>query len=268
MNAATAQARRRTGLTSRRFRLLLRKELMGLEGLFPLLLGATVLWELFLLSRAQIWRPEAVALASLLPLVVIPFWAAWAGFQSVRAEWNGDHAQLLLTLPVPYWQIQGVKLLAIWLQAGFTALVVGAAALLLGRGLIRDLQLSGLWDVVVTSVPTAAALWWLFIVHLSIAAQFASAVWRMVPRFGGLVALWATVMAAWLGDRLSRLLGHLFQWVPDLRLMAASMSGAGVQTVVTRHVIFIDSGPLLASLLLGLGLFWVGAILLERAADV
>lgn len=268
MSAATLQAWRTTGLTGRRFRLLLRKELTGLEGLFPLLLAATVLWELFLASRLQVWRPELVAPLSLLPLGVIPFWVAWAGFQSVRAEWNGDHAQLLLTLPVPYWQIHGVKLLAIWLQAGFTALLVGVAALFLARGPIRELQVSGLWDLVLASLPTAAALWWLLVIHLSISAQFASAVWRMVPRFGGLVALWATVVAAWLGDRLSRLLGYLFQWVPDLRLMGVNVYGAGAQAVLTRQLIFIDSGPLLASLLVGLGLFWVGAILLERAADV
>lgn len=268
MNVAKGQVQRVTGLTGRRFRLLLKKELTGLEGLFPLLLVLTLLWELFLATRLQTWTPEVVAGLSPLPLAIIPFWAVWAGFQSVRAEWNGDHAQLLLTLPVPYWQVQGVKLLAIWLQAGFTAVLVAIAFWLMARGPVRDLQASGLWDVIRASLPAAMVFWGLLVVNLSVFAQFASAVWRTVPRFGGLVALWATLLAGWLGYRLSGLLGYLFQWVPDLRLVGTSLEGQGAQTVIVRHPILVDAGPLVGSLLFALGLFWVGAVLLERAADV
>jgi len=265
---AAGASQRRTGLTGRRFGLLLRKELTSLEGLFPVLLGVTLLWELFLVTRRPTWGPGAVAGLSLIPLGLIPFWAMWAGFQSVRAEWNGDHAQLLLTLPVPFWQVQGVKLLAIWLQAALTSLLVAGAAWLLARELLQELRVSGLWDVIWPSLPAASLLWGVLLVQLSIVAQFASAVWRTVPRLGGLVALWATVLAGWLGGRLSGLLGYLFQWVPDLRLLGVSVQGQGAQAVFVRYPILIDSGPLVGGLLFALGLFWVGALLLERAADV
>ncbi len=82
---AAGAIQRRTGLTGRRFGLLLRKELTSLEGLFPVLLGVTLLWELFLVTRRPTWGPGAVAGLSLIPLGLIPFWAMWAGFQSVRA---------------------------------------------------------------------------------------------------------------------------------------------------------------------------------------
>lgn len=268
MNAATGQLRRRTGLTGRRFGLLMRKELMGRESLFPLLLGLAGLWELFLVTRLRSWGPEVVAALSPLPLFVIPFWAVWAGFQSVRAEWNGDHAQLLLTLPLPYWQVHGVKLLAIWLQAALTALLVGVAAWLLAREPVQSLQVSGVWDAIWASLPTIVLFWGLLVVHFSVLGQFASAVWRSVPRFGGLVALWATVLAGWLASRMAGLLGYLFQWVPDLRLVGTIWEMNGGQTVMVRHPVVVDSAPLLGSLLFALGLFWVGALVLERATDV
>lgn len=269
MNAtAGAVGSRRTGMTARGFGQLLKKELRGQESLFPLLALLTLLWELFLLTRLPIWGRELVGGLSAIPLALVPFWALWAGFQSVRAEWIGDHAQMLLSFPVPYWQIQGTKLLAIAIQAAATAAVSGIMALILLSPLLEETSLVH-WEAVRASWLLAAGLLYtLTSFHLAVFGQFVSAAWRSVGRYGALVAIWSAILAGWTGSRLSGLLGYLFQWVPDLRILSINIQSSGTQTQVFTQPIVVDTAPLLGSVLFALILFAVGAILLERAADV
>lgn len=265
---ADAPVGRRTGMTARGFGQLLKKELRGQESLFPLLALLTLLWEFFLLTRLPVWGRELVGGLSAIPLALVPFWALWAGFQSVRAEWTGDHAQMLLSFPVPYWQIQGTKLLAIGIQAAATAAVSGIMALILLDPLLAAPSIVH-WQAVRTGwLLTGGLLYTLTAFHLAVFGQFVSAAWRSVGRYGALVAIWSAVLAGWTGSRLSGLLGYLFRWVPDLTILSVNIIGSSTQTQVFAQPIVVDTAPLLGSVLFALILFAVGAILLERAADV
>ncbi|BAS26110.1 hypothetical protein [Limnochorda pilosa] len=265
---ASGMGARLTGMTARGFGRLLRKELRGQENLFPLLLGLTVLWDLFLATRRGAWGPEIVGGLSLIPLGLLPFWSLWAGFQSVRSEWSGDHAQMLLAFPVPYWQVQATKLLAIWLQVLAVAVVAGGASLVYFGPLVQR-GMQELWQHLrFADLVQVGLLCGLVVVHLSVFGQFVSAAWRSVARYGALVALWATVLVGWASGRISGLLGYLFRWVPDLTLVGVSVSSDAMRTQVVRQPVILDSAPLLGSVLFAAILFAVGALLLERAADV
>lgn len=53
----------------------------------------------------------------LAPLGLIAIWVFWRAVASLRREWQGNHMQLLLALPVPGWQLVDAKSVAVLLEA-------------------------------------------------------------------------------------------------------------------------------------------------------
>lgn len=241
------------------------------------LLGIAV-WTAFLASRIGRWHDGAVIALAQVPFWTLPPWALWRAFHGLRQDYATPHAHLLLSLPVPGWQLASAKLLVIWAEVVVYGVAAGAALLALLRqlglpGLPPGLHPTQLALVQGALFRSAAALVLLALLVGAPAwlavAQAAWVVGRASPWAQGLVSGIAFFAGVWLLLRAGIAAPAVLGWLPHLPLLPyvdfAHLGGG--QWAVEPRLLAIHPAPLVGAAAAALALFAGSARLLERQLD-
>lgn len=248
---------------------LLGKEIQQATGTAAIFTLLIVLWIGYLLTRVNVWPGELALVLSLMTLGFLPFWALWRTYYSLRQEWTGDHMYLLLSLPIPGWYITSTKLLVAMVE-----LLVYAAVIQLGALVIFN---AGAASVFPWEILMEPALLWTSI-RLSVLSmlmlgmgmvvmQFAYLCGRLVSKRRGLLTLLVGAVSMWLILRLGGLLAPLFKWLPPMPVYGISVFG-GEPVMIQTQTAYVGLAPLAGSLLVAVGLFLLGSVLLERDIEL
>ncbi|HEX6971326.1 MAG TPA: hypothetical protein VF234_03835, partial [Limnochordia bacterium] len=172
------------------------KDLASQRGALALLLGAIAVWLLFLHSRAGLWDPALVTALSWMPLSFVIPWALWMTVSIHKSEWEQRTCYLLLSLPIPAWQILLSKLAAIATQLLILVVVIDALALWNAYAAFGQADFVRAWALLPAEARWLAlrtavifgALWAVGIGLFLSLAQAAYLVGRLVDRFSGLLS--------------------------------------------------------------------------------
>lgn len=258
----------------RAFAQLYRKDLQQLQFTLVLFSVLIAVWDVFLLTRVQVWESWLALGLSLIPLVFIPLWLIWDAIQSYRAEWHSGSIYFMLGAPVPGWIHALSKLAAV--MTSFTvqsALALGGTWLLFtasrGAGMVPEIvpilrQVPG-WYLN-QGLAALIGVYWLQGLAIALSFQAAYVASQLATRFQFLALLGALVVEQWLAFRAGGLGHYLFSWVPDLHVTGYSFGPQGPRVIPDSLV--IDSGPLLGWALAGIILFAVTAWLIQEAVEV
>ncbi len=236
--------------------------------------GAAVLWHVFLRTRLLMgWSPETVAVLSLLPMAFLPLWFIWQTYQSLRVEWREDTVYTLLTLPVPGWKIVLSKLIAllieytvvvgVWVVSGLV--VYWSPLQILLHDLFQTVSLGWFVRNGFLFYFASLAVFAGFIIYMQVAYITA----RVMGRFHGLVMVWVLLLQTWAVNRIGALLQPVFEWVPHVPLYRLLDLSALPRTLVDpTQGLFWDLSGSIGSWLAVIGLFFLGAWLLENFVEV
>ncbi|MFP4662261.1 MAG: hypothetical protein ACLFPF_08720, partial [Halanaerobiales bacterium] len=98
-----------------------------------------------------------------------------------------------------------------------------------------------------------------------IVTQFSQLVSLFFDRFRGLITIVVYLIMNYVVYRGATLLSPLFNWLPDIPVRAFNESGMGL---VQSFKFYIGSGPIIATTLLTIALFFFGSWLLEKQLEV
>lgn len=237
-----------------------------------------ILWEAFLRSRVGVWGgPRSILPLALLPLGVLPLWALWRMVHGLRQDYATPHAHLLLSLPVPGWQLASAKLFVVWMELTLYALVIGAACVFLARGASFD-ELSGLPPALMHATERALSrsglstvlIGFFSIPVLLTLVQLAWVVGRLFPRGRGLITILAFLSGGWLLLRAAALAPTVLGWLPHVPLFILpdiTVHGQGVSSAVLVAVA-LHPAPFLGVGVAALACFAVTAWLLEHQLEL
>ncbi len=247
---------------------LIKKELRALRWYLGVLMFLTLGWHLFLATRVQRWPAELVFGLGWIPISFIPIWLLWISVQMYRSEWNQDTAYLLLSLPIPGWQITTSKFLVVMIAYVFSVVLFAASFFLALGGSI--MQIVG--DCL-TLFPTiwylrtglnAFVLSVLLVSSATMLTHFSYISARMVKRFQGLVMVWILVLSVWLMERLGYVIEPLLRWVPWMTFEIGNYS----QGMVHMGEFQMSLAPILAPWLIVVALFALGTWLWETQIEI
>lgn len=232
-----------------------------------------VFWAAFLASRVGRWPEAAILFLATLPLGVLPVWALWRVVHGMRQDYATPHAHLLLSLPVPGWQLASAKLLVAWAELAVYGAAVGAGLLLLARaaGLpsppptlspdeLRVVEQALLRTGVTLGLLAAllGAPAWLIL------TQSAWCVGRLFPRGQGLVSVLAFLSGGWLLLRAGTLAPAVLGWLPRVDLLwFPEVWDAEIRLAAVA----VHPAPLVGVVGGALALFALGAWLLEHVVE-
>lgn len=235
----------------RSFFQLLRKELFGLRWFIVPLVGLSVLWHLFLMTRIGLWDEGIVLGLGVMPFSFIPLWILITSFIVYRNEWNEDTIYFMLSLPVSPWKVTLTKLFSVVIGAVVGTGVVGLGFLsLLMRSSVEIFSLvpsdwimyNGMLVIIFSLAVLIAGV-------MVIQASFITS--RMTNRLQGLVLLWILLIVSWLIPRLAMLIEPLLRWLPSIKIIGGSISNG----IFSTQNIWIPSGSILAPFVVVFGFF-------------
>lgn len=238
-----------------------------------------VLWDAFVKSRIGVWAgPRSILPLAALPLGVLPFWAVGRMAYRLRRDYATPHAHLLLSLPVPGWQLAGAKLLVLWLEVTLYALAIVVGCVVVAQGIdFADLMAPlppGLMEATVRALLRdgliAGVIAFLAIPVLLTLVQLAWVVGRMFPRGHGLVTALAFLGGGWLLLRAGTLASVVLGWLPHWNLFIIpdiTVHREGTASVVMAAVA-VHPAPFLGIGLAALASFLMAAWLLEHQLEV
>lgn len=255
---------------------LLRKELRQHGPTALAFAGALTAWSIVLYSFKDVWRDDLIPPLLILPMGFTPLWAMWRAYQSLRAEWNGRHAHLLLALPVPGWYLTVSKFLVLLLEVGLYAVIHAVGIYLIGiHDDLQPLSNPYIREMLWTAIRTALLLLPHGILIFVAAVGIIHVSWlasRLLPFSRGRRAASVLILVGlgWLVGRGSWLLGLLLGWLPRIPvaqgLWITDASKSGI--TVTVSTVKIASGPVVGLLLITLALYAAGSWLLEREIEL
>lgn len=224
-----------------------------------------VAWHVFLYTRIDKWPSELITGTSGIPLGFIPLWVLWRSFATLRQEWTGNHMYLLLALPIPGWYITSVKVITVFLEAAWYGAIINGGVLMLAwkSGVFQKLPFESL-------VPDWTVFFWPVMLALVVVfcgvviTQFSYIAGRLVSRRSGLVSAVTFMLSLWMIIRVGTLLAPVLRWVPEIPLGGQTI----IDGTISQQIAYLGIAPLLGSFLAALGLFWLGASLLERDVEL
>lgn len=237
-----------------------------------------VLWDAFLRSRIGVWAgPRSILPFAALPLGVLPLWAVWRMVHGLRRDYATPHAHLLLSLPVPGWQLAGAKLLVVWMELTLYALAIVTGCVLLARGILFE-DLSGLppglMEATVRALLrdglSAGLIAFLAIPVFLALVQLAWVVGRLFPRGQGLVTVLAFLSGGWLLLRAATLAPAVLGWLPHWTLFIfpdITVYGDRPPSVMLAAVA-LHPAPFMGIAVAALACFAVTAWLLEHQLEL
>lgn len=246
---------------------LYRKELREERGMLLLLLLALVAWQLFLASRLPHWGVEPVLGLSLMPLGFLPLWVLWQGSNSFRYEWRERTSYLLLSLPASAWVKAAAKLSAIMTASTALLAVILAGAFVFfwphAPEAFQRMGISPEWPATafVANVAKMIVPYWAVMLFIATAGQFAFLASRLLHRYTGVAETIVFLVTTWLWSRFTHLAAPLLGWLPGIPFTVLDIQGQ-LRTAI------VPIAPLVSAALFGIGVFALGAWLLERRIDV
>jgi len=248
------------------------------RGQLAALSGLVILWHLFLVSGlGREWGisgpEEMLGVGVIVPMLLLPFWTVFSAYNGLRTEWAGRHSQLLLSLPVPRCTLLVAKLAVV--MTGVTLLsavtVLGAALIFRPNphtvvGLVGQEKLVPLGALLAQGLKIYL-LFWLGLLAGAAATQFAYLVGRLLPRRAWLLNAVAFAGGLWLMLRFGALVGlfsaHSQAPWPKMTILWWHLASDALQVL---HL-GINLAPIVAALMVALGLFLIGCWLLDRLVD-
>ncbi|NLY10167.1 MAG: hypothetical protein GX020_00530 [Firmicutes bacterium] len=255
------------------FILLMKKELENTK--WPVLLFSflTLLFHFILSTQAHRFPDiEVVIGLACLPVVFIPLWLIWSGFQIYRTEWSHNTSYLLLSLPVSGIKITTAKLLTLILE--FMALVgmmIAGLFIFLRQQLYLALNVNTWfdelyipWQLVFSNAMMLFVVLLIGVVILLMISQFVYISSRFARRARGLVTVWVFVLTFWFTNKLAYLLEPLFRWMPATSLTTIT-STEGSYFLVKNQIVL--SGEY-STLFVAIVLFILSSYLFERHIEL
>lgn len=248
-----------------------KKELMGHRGESLLIVGALLVWTLYLLSRVGVGSPGVIAIVYWAPMGFLPLWVLWTAVQLYRHEWRENTSYLMLSLPVRAWVITSAKLAVLVTGiVGFSLLIAAGGWIVAARtGVLAEIAqvidrsaIPAEWIVKVSFLLCGVTL--ASLVVFGLVAQFAYVFSRLFSKFQGLVMVWTWILVFWLMGRAAHLGGRFLGWLPDVYVRTL----VGNVGMPEFHLVKIESGPFVAMALVVVGLFVLLNAVLEKAIEV
>ncbi|MFO7246898.1 MAG: hypothetical protein FWJ62_08440 [Thermaerobacter sp.] len=268
----------------RAFAALLRKELRQHGPTALAFAGVLIAWAIVLYNFKERWD-DLIPPLLILPMGFTPLWFLWRAYQSLRAEWSGRHAHLLLALPVPGWYLTLSKFLVLLLEVGLYAAVhAGAIYLVAVHDDLRHFSSPYLSDSVGNAF-IRATLWTAFrtvlllvphgILILAAAYGIIHVSWlasRLLPLSRGRRIVSVLILAGlgWMMWRGAWLLGLALSWLPRIPVAQGMwIEGRSADALWLIHsTVTVAAGPVVGLLLLTAALYAAGSWLLEREVEL
>lgn len=249
---------------------LYKKEIYSIGFFTMVVLLLLFAWEFFLFYKSSAWPLELTFGLSFLPFSFFPLLILWLGYNAYRQEWKDDSNYFILSIPRRGWEISLAKLtssmsfyivvtlltsLLIYLfnQEYINTVIIGNAP----ACIFEDNLVSGL-------LMRSLLVYWLTALAIYVITQFSQLISLYFDRFRGLVTVIVFIVTHYIIFRGAVILSPLFNWLPDFPVKAVN-EGMGL---VQRFTFYIGSGPIIASTLLIIALFFFGSWLLEHQLEV
>ncbi len=225
-------------------------------------------WHFFLVYKKYQWGVALTFGLSFIPFAFFPIIALWMGFQSFRQEWKDDTIYGLLTLPR-----SGLVLTSTKLLVGMTC-YIGVSILL--SGLIffsyQDFIEEGLQlipyqmnrGLLIGYIVKAILVYWIIGAIIYIISQFSYLISKFYNKVSWLIVILVFNLSQYLIFRGGGILAPLFTWAPDISIGIENVR----MGIFYSETLEIGTGPLLASLLIVIGIFFVGSWVLEKQLEV
>ncbi len=253
----------------KQFLRLLRKDLETSK--FPMLFNSAlvIIWIGFLRYQFESnWSIRVIVGLMTIPLTFLPLWLIWQTYQSLRSEWRDNTIYTLLLLPVPGWQINLSKLVALLIE--FTTVM---AVYIIATLSAFKVPIQYFIGDIFSTVPLS---WFLrnglilYVVAMAIFARFIAFVQlayiagKLVGKVRGLIVLWVLFLATWLTQWMGYLLKPFFRWLPALKVHQLLQFHALEPITHSSPEIIWDYSGNFGSWLTVIGLFILGSWLLQN----
>lgn len=247
----------------------LKKELMALRGEALILIGAILLWFIFLHTRIAVWEPYLIIPLGWLPVVFVPLWIAWTSVHIYHQEWSANTHYLMLSLPVRAWRISLAKLAALFIGAlGYVSVIAIGSLTLIARaeGLMGELghvvaSLPDGW--LATSIVQFGGAVFMGCFIFAVVTQFAYLFSRLFERFQWLLMAWTWILSFWALDRFVDIVSPLLRWLPDVHVRAIEILNEEVMVQPTS----IDGGSIGATVIFGILMVLLINVVIEQAVE-
>ena len=237
-----------------------------------------LLWSAFLGTRVGRW-PDGVVLAmAQTPLWTLPPWALWRMFHGLRNDLDTPHAYLLLSLPVPGWQLASAKVLVVWAELAMyaAAAAVGLASVFKAAGVpgLPPGLSAGQVQLFEQTLVYAMVLLLLLLLGFGapawlVLAQAAWSAGHAVRRARGLVMAMAFLAGLWLLLRAAIAGGAVLGALPGWALLPYPdvVRYPGGSWAVEPKWLAIHPGPLIGVAVAAVAGFFASARWIEHALD-
>lgn len=248
-----------------------KKELKAHRGDTALIVGALLVWYIFLTTRIGKWPTDLIVVLGLLPTGFLPLWILWTSLQLYRQEWRENTHYLMLSLPIPAWKITVPKMAAMMTGVVlYSVLLVFAGWWILDQtGAIRQVfdefrTLDIPMGRIIGSGLKVYGLTLLSFILMGLITQLAFVISRLFTRFQGIVIAWVWLVEVWWLGRLTEWIGPWLDWLPSLKLKGISVINGQVELTT----LILPSGGIWASVLVGIGVFALLNLTLSKAVEV
>jgi len=242
---------------------LLKKEFSASKSSFILLLFLIIIWDLFLLTRQNVWDKTLIFGLSMTPIIILPFYALVSGFFSFREEWQKKTICFQLSLPVRGVTLTSVKLLVVLIETVIFITIVFTGGMIFGKNVLpAPIPIQG-------SIQIGLILAMVTLV-LTTMSQFAYLAGRLFHRFRWLISIWVFLLTGWGISRFSGYLAISLSWIPDVQLNGWLLSGVWQYLGENSSPLTIGiRGPVLAAWLFSyLIIFLIGSWFLEKYIEI
>ncbi len=228
-----------------------------------------VAWDLYLITKMNNWPMGLTFGLGFIPFLIFPLVLMLQGFQSYRKEWENDTIYLLRTLVSPGYQISLAKLSASLTYYLLVTILTGVIHFSSHWVQLRFF-LSEIPEPVSSSFSAnlfiLGALAYLFFgIMIYIISQFSYLVSCFFSRFRWVITVMVFNISFYIVFRVGTFLSLPFKWLPDLPVQVMWSGHTGTQEYLK---IYLGSGPLVATLLILIGIFITGGWLMKNQLDV
>lgn len=249
---------------------LYKKELYSIGFLITVALLLIIGWELFLFYKMDTWGQEMSFGLSFLPLSFLPLLILWLGYNAYRQEWKDDTSYFILSIPRRGWEISLAKLVS--------AMSFYIAATLVTYLLIYTFNKGYIYTFFIDEAPAGFAIgsflkeiiikstlvYWVSALIVYIITQFSQLISLYFDRFRGLITIIVFVLSHYVIFRAATILSPLFNWLPDFPVRSYQMK----MGLFHEFTFYLGSGPIIASSVLVIALFFLGSWLVEKQLEV
>ncbi|NLM97558.1 MAG: hypothetical protein GX175_08120 [Halanaerobiaceae bacterium] len=248
---------------------LYKKELYTLSFLLLVVLLLIFAWNLFLFFKIDVWPKGISFLLSFLPFNFFPLIVLWQAYNSYQQEWKDETNYFILSIPRRGWEIGLAKIAAFMTFFITVSLFAFILILIFQQGLIKEIMerikeyaidMGAIYRIVLMLI----FVYWITALGVYIRVQFSQIFSLFYSRFRGLITIIVFIILNYFMIRLGFILSRFFRWCPEITLESLNLSGPFF-TSLDR---VINSGFIVASMLLHAAIFLLGSWIIEKHLEV